>query len=146
MKREKWYLASPYSHPNEEVKKKRYDEICIITARIIKYDSKVIPFSPIVYSHVLESEYMTQIDWIDFDLEMLQLFDVLCVVMLDGWNESKGVSLEIKYALENDIPIIYLDPANYLVLERRYETYDHFDKMPKRAVFANVFTRKVLKV
>ena len=127
MVRERWYLASPYSHPNEEVKKKRYDEICIITARIIKYDSKVIPFSPIVYSHVLESEYTAtpKIGWVDFDLELLELFDMLCVVMLDGWNESEGVAAEIKHALEKDMPIIYLDPDNYLLISRKYATYYH---------------------
>ncbi len=135
MKRERWYLASPYSHPNEEVREKRYDEICVITARMIKYDSKVIPFSPIVYSHVLESEYTAtpEIGWVDFDLELLKLFDILCVVMLDGWNESKGIAAEIKHALENDIPIIYLDPDVFFVLSRKYATYDYKEfHYPKR--------------
>ena len=139
MKKELWYLGSPYSHPNEKVRQKRYDDMCLITSSIIKYHPRVIPFSPIVNSHVLETEYNAtpEIGWVEFDLELLILFDKLAVVMLDGWNESEGVAREIKFALENDMTIVYVDPANYITLDRRYRMLNT-PELLKRPISATI--------
>ena len=107
---EKWYLASPYAHREEKVEEQRAHDVSIITAKMIKTFPKAFIFSPIAYTHRLQEEYgaTTLYGWYAFDLAMLDLCDRLIVVMMDGWQESTGVNLEIAHALNLDIPIHYI--------------------------------------
>jgi hypothetical protein len=57
---------------------------------------------------------ITHEEWMRADLEMLGRCDQLCVLMLPGWEKSRGVREEIEFAQERQIPIIYLRPDLYL--------------------------------
>jgi hypothetical protein len=92
------YLASPYSHPDEEVRVARYRAAC---RKAAQYASKGISvFAPIVHSHPLVP-YMDAAKCMDFDLWMkldlplLKDASEIHVLCIEGWRESRGVSREI---------------------------------------------------
>ena len=107
---EAWYLASPYAHREECVQEQRAHDISLITSKMIKTFPMAFVFSPISYTHRLQEEYEaeTSCGWYAFDLAFLNKCDRLIVVMMDGWQESKGVNIEIAHALKLDIPIHYI--------------------------------------
>lgn len=105
------YLAVPYYHIDPDVRRSRYEHVNKVTAYLLRAGN--IVFSPITYSHVL-GEYHNLPDghefWMNLDVEFLRRSDILIVLCLNGWRESRGVTQEIKIATEMDIPIIYLPP------------------------------------
>jgi hypothetical protein len=75
----------------------------------------MVVFSPISHSHpiAIANPSMPQCDfdyWMKFDEAFLCCSERLLVLMLDGWEESKGVAAEIAIAKEMGIPIEYLGP------------------------------------
>ena len=104
------YLASPYSHPDSQIRRQRFRDACIATARLIRAGH--IVFSPIVHGHPI-AEYGLPTDWRfwePFDRAYLQRCDEVVVLMLDGWQESEGVQAEIRIAGELGKPVRYLQP------------------------------------
>ncbi len=87
---------------------KRYDQISKIAAGLTK-EGKVA-FSPITYGHTLlnyedlPAEYEF---WENFCLTFLKYSDELWVYMMPGWDVSKGIANEIRFAIENRIPVVY---------------------------------------
>jgi nucleoside 2-deoxyribosyltransferase len=102
------YLASPYSHPDHQVREHRYRAAC---RKAAEYASKGIAiFAPIVHSHPLVP-YMAAEDcmnfdlWMKLDLPLLKDADELHVLCIDGWRTSRGVTREIDFATELGIPV-----------------------------------------
>lgn len=81
-------------------------------------------YSPIAYTHPLASVWGVDkangAFWLDFDQAMMKVCDALVVVMMDGWEESEGVALEIAEFLNAGKPIYTLDPSTLEVT--RYES------------------------
>ena len=104
MKQNKIYVASPYSGTNEE-QKQRYKDICEATGHL-KYlfpPPEYIFFSPIAHSHGIASygkHSGTHKTWIHENYSWIEWCTELWVVMLDGWDKSKGVIWEINTANE----------------------------------------------
>lgn len=104
------YLASPYSHPDPEVRTRRFMEVCRIAARLME-DQKLVVFCPIAMNHPIAEiaglprnfEY-----WRRYDEVMLRGSQMLIAACMDGWRESVGVQAEIEIAQEAGIPIHYL--------------------------------------
>lgn len=102
------YLASPYSSEDKELEQKRYEIISKISADLVS--KHIIAFSPITYGHTLlnfaelPGEYSF---WEDFCISFLAHSDELWVYMIPGWDSSKGIANEIRYAIEHRIPVIY---------------------------------------
>lgn len=104
------YVACPYTGDEAQ----RAIDVTDFAAFCLGHGWNV--FSPITHGHQLhlaaprhgmflptEWEFWKQID------EMyLSVCKELWVLMLPGWDKSKGVAWEIKYATENDIPINYV--------------------------------------
>ena len=87
------YLAIPYSGMEEL----SFEISCMITAFLMKTGKTV--YSPIVHGHILATKYDLPADrefWLKHDLDVLRRCDELCVVALDGWDESVGVLAEIE--------------------------------------------------
>lgn len=109
------YLAVPYTHPLENVRELRFEIINRVSGSLFSYG--IFNFSPITHSHVVAEAMKvdglattTKWDfWAEYDCYMISLCDALWVVCLDGWKRSVGVTAEIIYAQENNIPIKYLD-------------------------------------
>lgn len=101
------YLASPYSHPDSLIRKTRF----LIAEQFIAHchdTMHVVPFSPIVYLHKMAEDNKWPGDagyWRPFNMNMLRKSDALFALKLDGWEESKGMALELKLAKMLNIPI-----------------------------------------
>jgi len=103
------YIASPYSHEDPTVRKKRFYDVSLYTAHLIR--SGVVAYSPIAHSHPLAEEFNLEGDfdaWKRQNFGMLSKASMMIVVCLDGWQESKGVTAEIAFARECGIPINYV--------------------------------------
>jgi ABC-type Fe3+-hydroxamate transport system substrate-binding protein len=109
-----YYLASPYTHDDYEVMKKRAVDV---TQATIKYlTNGVTIFAPISYNGHWVEDFNIQTDWgfwKPIDLKFIDVCDGgLLVLMLDGWQDSLGVTEEIAYCEELGIPVRYVDPDN----------------------------------
>lgn len=102
------YLASPYSQNPEKL----YKEVLEYVVKYFK-DTGIMLFSPIVYGHNIAkaNKPLLNIDfsaWEKFDLDMLSKADELWILMLDGWEQSKGVFREIEYAMKLNKKVKYI--------------------------------------
>lgn len=107
------YLASPYTHADPAVRESRFQAVCKKAAEMMLRGRVV--FCPVAHSHPV-SEAMPDgfaVDgalWQTQDAPYLEFCTELAVLMLDGWNVSKGVAHEIARAKERGIPVEYLRP------------------------------------
>jgi hypothetical protein len=102
------YLASPYSHDDVHVRRRRYYLACKATAAIMRQGKLV--YSPIVHSHPL-TRYGLPTDWgywQQLDEAMLVRCQELWVLLLDGWVASDGVQAEIQLAERRGLPRRYV--------------------------------------
>lgn len=104
------YLASPYSHPDPLVRVSRFKQAANIAMRLTKQGFAV--YSPILASHALTDLGMPQSwdFWKPVDERLLGVCDTLYVAMIDGWQDSVGVTAEIAYAKEHQILTVYTGP------------------------------------
>jgi len=105
-----YYLASPYSHDNTNMRQERYE--AVNDATIILLRQQVYAFSPITYNHPMERHNLPT-DWAfwkPYDIAFLERCDAVLVLKLDGWRESIGVTAEIEKAISLGIPVQYLEP------------------------------------
>ncbi len=108
MTEERWdyfYLATPYSHPDVRIREQRYKDACKITAHLIKQGYVV--FSPIVHNHPIACAYNLPGDmdfWYNFDTRLLMNARKMFVADMPGWQDSKGVKLEMDFCDMQGIP------------------------------------------
>ena len=104
------YLATPYSHPDPEVREVRFEHACVIAGELMHAGHLI--FSPIAHTHPIAIRCDLPTDWAywrRYDLGMLTMCDRLLVAKMEGWEESKGVQAEIEIAKDRGIPIEYLE-------------------------------------
>lgn len=105
------YIASPYSHPVEDVRIENYELVSNLASKLCAEGHVV--FSPITYGHTLvgfRPSMPTDWEfWKNFCLTFLSKCDEMIVYKMAGWEESKGMKEEITYCKENKIPITYID-------------------------------------
>lgn len=104
------YMASPYSHPKDEVRIENYKLVSKKTAQLVS-DGHVV-FSPITYGHHLVDFKTMPTDWEfwkNFCLTFLAKCDEMIVYRMEGWTASRGVQEEIEFCKKNNIPITYID-------------------------------------
>jgi hypothetical protein len=100
------YLATPYNHPDPEVRESRFKAACEVAAHFMR--SGVHLFCPIAHTHPIAEagdlprgwEY-----WQAYDRAMLFACTELWVVRMDGWRESRGIRGEVEIARELGIPV-----------------------------------------
>lgn len=103
------YLATPYNHPDPEVRESRFKVACEVAAHFMR--NGVHLFCPIAHTHPIAQagdlpkgwDY-----WHDYDYTMLSACSELWVVEIDGWRDSEGIRGEIEIANELDMPIRYV--------------------------------------
>jgi hypothetical protein len=113
------YLSTPYSHPNEKIRRRRFQAANRAAFDIMRKGRTV--FSPISHSHIIEGSVDERMDhefWMAQDLPYLTdgWADALVLIKAVGWRESTGVAEELKKAKENGIKAYQYDPLPTLDL------------------------------
>lgn len=104
------YIAAPYSSKEKEVTIARVKKVCEYSADLLV--KRISCVSPITLGTGIMSEAKLPTDfefWQHLSYDLLELCKTMHVLKLDGWDESIGVLAEIKFALENNIEIVYID-------------------------------------
>lgn len=110
------YLAQPYTshYPlpemREVVMQARYEDGVAATAWLMTQG--YVPFSPIAHSRSIALIHDLPHGW-DFwrhqDLNHIAACDEVLVLAIPGWRESAGVTAEIQFAHDCEIPVRYLN-------------------------------------
>jgi len=119
------YLGAPYSNPNPLWMKLRFELINIAAMQLI-LDGFVV-FSPISHSHPIAStssdkQAVQNYDlWLGQDNHFMEWADVLVVLELPGWRDSKGLKYEMEWFYKHNKPVAYLhlNDVYYSELDRR---------------------------
>lgn len=104
------YLASPYSHPDPEIREQRYQEA--LHAVFYHSGSGLAVYSPIVHWHPVALKYDLPKDaafWANQNRAMLKKATQLVVLNVEGWRQSEGVAQELDWAQEFKIPILFTE-------------------------------------
>ena len=102
------YLATPYSDPDPAVRLKRFHHVNAVAARLMARGCMV--FSPISHTHpIAEAGDLPRgwEFWSEYDRTFIEWADVVLVLMVDGYRESKGVQSEIRLASELGKAVFY---------------------------------------
>ena len=97
----KIFLASPYSSVDPAQVEYRVKQINKAAAQLM-HEGHIV-FSPISHSHYIamqEDLPKTFEWWIKQNHAFIEWADSVCVLLLDGWENSVGVMDEIDFALE----------------------------------------------
>lgn len=107
------YLACPYTHDDPAVREDRYRKVSRVAGLLMLYNG-VHVYSPISMGHQLWHEIealggsFTWDFWEELDTVMVKKCDALWVYCLPGWQDSVGVTAEIKIAKAAGIPVQYI--------------------------------------
>ena len=103
------YLASPYSHHDAAVRQLRFEIVSRVAARLMSGGLHV--FSPISHTHPIAEYGSLPLGW-DFweqyDRAIMGVCSRMIVLMLDGWEQSRGVQAEVSLAVEFGLDIEYM--------------------------------------
>lgn len=91
------YLASPFSHADPAIRQWRYEKACVLTVKLLQRGQHV--FSPIAYSYGLAEQFGlcgSWAFWEKLDLDFIDRCDELLVYKLPAWEQSVGVTAEIR--------------------------------------------------
>lgn len=107
-----WYVASPYSkYPGGIVK--ALEDVSREMGLLVR--AGVHAFSPICHSHPIAIhggiDPLDHETWMNADEPFMKMADGLIVLMIDGWDESKGVQAEIDMFDNADKPVIFMRPG-----------------------------------
>lgn len=100
------YIGCPYTDKHKLVQHTRYLEVSRVVADMLCHGVPV--YSPIVHCHELAKRFRLPSDfdfWRDYNYAMLERASGLHILELEGWNDSRGLKAEIKFALAHAIPI-----------------------------------------
>lgn len=103
------YLACPYSHPESEVREKRFVLANLAAGKLMK--KGYIVFSPISHGHSIAQHCPIPTDWDywkKFCTTYLSVCNTMFVLMAPGWEDSVGVKEEIKLAREFGIHVEFI--------------------------------------
>ena len=100
------YLASPYSHKNEAVRRARYLAARHVTIEMLRDGLAV--FSPIVYGMDMEKQIGTAFEpWTKLNDSVITVCAQVWVLTLDGWEDSRGIKHELALANSLKKPVYY---------------------------------------
>ena len=116
------YLAQPYSHPEAAIRQQRFEAAVAIAKRLMARG--ISPLSPIAHSHFMDTEPHAPFEvYQEMDEAMIRVCDEMWIYADSGWQESRGVTSERRYAERLGIPIRLINflgefvPNDHLLLE-----------------------------
>lgn len=99
------YLASPFSSGLPTIVEERYSKTVQFTLQAIANGYPL--FSPIVYFKPLASALKLPDDagfWHNMNMEFLRKAEMIWVLRLPGWDQSKGMQVELRVAKMLNMP------------------------------------------
>lgn len=105
------YLAAPLGHQDPSVREGRFDNVNRYHGYLIRQRALVL--SPLSFGASLDEADISNSVWYALGLHFLARCDEMRILALDGWEESVGVSLEVRYARQIRIPVSLVDPVTY---------------------------------
>ena len=118
------YLACPYTHPDLEVRLKRFQASAHAAAHLIHQGLFV--YSPITMTHPIdlvmaaEGDTMGSDYWCDFDEAFMRVCHEMIILTIDGWQQSSGIKREIEFFQAARKPVRYLQ-----ISKEGYRLADH---------------------
>jgi hypothetical protein len=103
------YLASPYNDWSKVVIQDRMEKIYSVIGRYTKEGIHVTTplfMHEVVTRHDIAGDYAF---WERYCLNLLNRCDKMFVLRLKGWDTSRGVTAEIAFCAEHNIPVEYID-------------------------------------
>lgn len=107
------YLAAPYTSPDPVCVEDRVRVFCSKDSELS--GGGIITVSPLSKHLMFINGSKLPSDWAfweRYSYALLSRCDHMIVIKLPGWEESKGVQGEIKFAMDNNINIVYVDPLD----------------------------------
>ena len=123
------YLASPYTYQSKsneiglskpensekarEVEERRYQIVTEVAAKLSQVG--FTPISPITQSHPMAKDHGLNKDfnfWAEHDFTLISRSDLVMVLMQEGWQQSDGVTEEVNFAKQHNIPVLYISYQN----------------------------------
>jgi hypothetical protein len=104
------YLATPYSHPDREVRIARFEAVNRAAAKLMRDGLHV--YSPISHTHPIAEAGELPLGWEFWEQYDRAILDACCRVIVlrqPGWEYSMGVQAEIRIAEELGLPVSYID-------------------------------------
>lgn len=109
-----WYIASPYTHPDPEVREARY-QAAIRFTKFLLFEQQLFCFSPIIHTHPIDQGNYTV--WRSWNRAMIGKSEGIIVLMIPGWEESIGVAAEMEFCKDINLPVF--------MSATRWLKYDH---------------------
>ena len=107
------YLACPYTHPDRTVVEYRVEAVTQAAARLIEKGS--IVFSPLTLTHPINDlmlEPQGSDYWVSFDEAFMEHCSEIQVLMLPGWDSSKGIRREMEFFTSRGRKLSYIFPQD----------------------------------
>ena len=105
------YLAAPLGHQDPTVRASRFESVNRYCSFLI--GERKLVFSPLSLGASLDAADFPNSVWYALGLQFLARCDEMRILALDGWEQSVGVGLEIRYARQIRIPIYVVNPDTY---------------------------------
>lgn len=107
-----WYLASPYSKYEHGIRQ-AYVEICRQAALLVRAGVKI--YCPIAHTHPIavhgEIDPLAHEIWLPLDEPFIKNASGLIVCQMQGWQESYGIKVEMQWAKEHKLDIVFMTPG-----------------------------------
>jgi len=107
------YLASPYSHQWSSIREMRAITCNVYMTALATRG--VIVYSPIWHWHHSAVRYDLPTDaswWRDNNLRFMEAASAVIVAEMPGWRVSKGIAMELAWAVSNGCPVYYCHETN----------------------------------
>jgi hypothetical protein len=92
------YLAAPYSSFVDGIER-AFELACQTAGELIQQGVRC--YSPIAHTHPIATHaQLNHFDytiWLPFDEAIMSRCDAMCIVPLEGWDESKGIKHEVEF-------------------------------------------------
>lgn len=113
---ERIYLATPYTDPSPAIRQERFRAVTLVAGALMRQGH--IVFSPITMGHSISkmcADLPVAFDfWERSCLSWLEGWaTTLNVLMLEGWESSRGVTAEIAAAQQNGLTVRFLEPCDF---------------------------------
>lgn len=115
------YLATPHNHEDPQIRDLRFKKAQLAAATVFSYQ---IPcYSPIAHWHPIAIDHDLPHGWSYWqqqDEALLKSCHSMWVILIEGWETSKGIKGEVLFCRAHSKPVEYIDPMDLAKYCRNY--------------------------